>query len=308
MSVAEQKPAAESKTPKKPENDPVIDRLIEKIAAAQQEEYADKKQIIISKLKQGALLKKLKEQAAHGRWESYLETLAYNKSNAERLMLLAGSWWEDEILTMGQDLLKHLPTELQKLVKLTELSAAQACELLALTDLDDMSREELRAAVDAKLLAAGKKLNPRAATRVAQCRQPMPTQERSAVPEEVPAVTRVLPRTSDGGIWEARRAALYASNPPAMPLNHREPVPIHGASTEHEAVHGNVPTADGTPDRFAAACQTIAELTDAERKALVTLSQKGDGGLLRRQIDGAMMTLTDLRACIEVRGPVGTAT
>jgi len=286
----------------KPEPDPVIDQLIEKITAARQEEYADRKHIVISKLKQGAGLKKLKEKAGHGRWKSYLEMLGYHESNASRLMKLAESWFDDEIVTMGHDLVKHLPLDLQKLVKLTELTAVQARKLLKLQDFDDMSREEVRDAVDAKLLACGKKLSTRAATGVAQRRQPNSVPEHSAASEKGAAVKMVLPRTSSDN-WQAQRMALHASKQLGTPPNHDEPVSFQVASAEPE--QGTMLVTDGPQARVLAACQTIAELTDAECNTLVAWIQQRDGGLLR-QIDGAMKTLTGLRTQLEARGSVGT--
>jgi hypothetical protein len=112
--------------------------LIKQIRAEQHRIARHEGNVVGSLIKLGELLIKL--QAQSGRtWTKRVEKLGYSPRAASRLQKL-GSKWGPEIGTGGSDLLHQMPSDLQKLVWLCQLSQEQLQTLHGKINLKKTSR------------------------------------------------------------------------------------------------------------------------------------------------------------------------
>lgn len=139
-----------------PEEETVfVETTIEKIRKLQSRQGKSRIEIIRCHCGIGSSLTELQKGIVHGNWENtVVEELGYNKTTAQHLLKLAGSWLPDQIRTVAKDfseLAKRLPTDLQKLRKIIELKPEQFVDALRQHDFTQMNRTDVRQAVAAIL-------------------------------------------------------------------------------------------------------------------------------------------------------------
>lgn len=132
-----------------------VKTTIEKIRKLESRQGKSRIELIRCHCGIGSSLIELQKGIVHGNWENtVVEELGYNKTTAQHLLKLAGSWLPDQIRTVAKDfpeLAKRLPTDLQKLRKIIELKPEQFVDALRQHDFTQMNRTDVRQAVAAIL-------------------------------------------------------------------------------------------------------------------------------------------------------------
>lgn len=142
-------------------------KLVAEIRKLQQEEGVARSQVIRCRIRQGQHLVQLREQVSKGKWGEICKDLGLSERNAQRLMELGRSWLAADTRTTGTGMLDKLPLDLQKLTALCRLSEPKLKKFVVKHDLDEMSRGQVREAVNVALSD-----RPRAPEYVAPVKKP----------------------------------------------------------------------------------------------------------------------------------------
>ncbi len=126
-----------------------VGKLVEEVRRLQKLECKNQLDIIRHRIAIGAVLVKLKAKAKHGTWTKRRDELGFDERSAQRLMKLSQSELAKQIRVNDPDLTRWLPTDVQKLDTLSQLSAAKLKESLEAWkgEIETMSRKQLRDAV-----------------------------------------------------------------------------------------------------------------------------------------------------------------
>lgn len=95
-------------------------------------------------IKRGVLLRKLKQQAKHGRWRTLVQEAGYNLNVCQRLMSISRSWLTAEIQSLNPLLFENMPRSIDGVSILARAGKDRALKVLAETKLGERKVAQIR--------------------------------------------------------------------------------------------------------------------------------------------------------------------